>query len=40
MKYTNMKLAKFIYRKNRFIAEIELDDRIELCHVKNTSRCK
>ncbi len=40
MKYDNMKPAKFINRKNRFIAEIEIDNKIELCHVKNTGRCK
>lgn len=40
MKYDNIKLAKFINRKNRFIAEIEIDNKIELCHVKNTGRCK
>ncbi len=40
MKYNNIKSAKFINRKNRFIAEIEINNKIELCHVKNTGRCK
>ncbi|WP_250277755.1 DNA/RNA nuclease SfsA [[Clostridium] colinum] len=40
MKYNNIKYAKFINRKNRFIAEIEINNKIELCHVKNTGRCK
>ena len=40
MKYNNIKCAKFINRKNRFIAEIEINNKIELCHVKNTGRCK
>ncbi|WP_317368379.1 DNA/RNA nuclease SfsA [uncultured Tyzzerella sp.] len=40
MKYNNIKIAKFINRKNRFISEIEIDNKIELCHVKNTGRCK
>lgn len=40
MKYENIKKAKFLNRKNRFIAEIEIDGKIELCHVKNTGRCK
>ena len=40
MKYNNIRYAKFINRKNRFIAEIEINNKIELCHVKNTGRCK
>ena len=40
MKYNNIKQAKFINRKNRFIAEIEINGEKELCHVKNTGRCK
>lgn len=40
MKYNNIKRAKFIDRPNRFIANIEIDGKIEVCHVKNTGRCK
>lgn len=40
MKYNNIKTAKFIDRPNRFIANIEIDGRIEVCHVKNTGRCR
>lgn len=40
MKYYNIKPAKFINRLNRFIAEIEINNNIEFCHVKNTGRCK
>lgn len=40
MKYENIRRAKFISRPNRFIANIELDGRMEICHVKNTGRCK
>jgi len=40
MIYNNMKKAKFISRPNRFIANIEIDGKIEMCHVKNTGRCK
>lgn len=40
MKYDNIKRAKFISRPNRFIANIEIDGKNELCHVKNTGRCK
>ncbi len=32
--------GRFIARPNRFIAHIEIDGKIELCHVKNTGRCK
>lgn len=40
MIYNNIKKAKFINRPNRFIANIELDGKNEICHVKNTGRCK
>ncbi|NMB98051.1 MAG: DNA/RNA nuclease SfsA [Clostridiaceae bacterium] len=40
MKYKNIKQAKFINRPNRFIANIEIDSNKEICHVKNTGRCK
>lgn len=40
MLYKNIKQAKFINRPNRFIANIEIDGKIEVCHVKNTGRCK
>ncbi len=40
MKYNNIKCAKFVHRKNRFIAEIIINNNIELCHIKNTGRCK
>lgn len=40
MIYHNIKKAKFINRPNRFIANIELNGNTEICHVKNTGRCK
>lgn len=40
MKYNNIKSAEFISRPNRFIANIEIDGNTEICHVKNTGRCK
>ncbi len=40
MIYKNIKKAKFINRPNRFIANIELEGKNEICHVKNTGRCK
>lgn len=40
MKYYNIKKGIFKKRENRFIAYIEIDGKIEKCHVKNTGRCK
>ncbi|MBE5848518.1 MAG: DNA/RNA nuclease SfsA [Lachnospiraceae bacterium] len=40
MKYDNIKRAVFINRPNRFIAEVDIDGRREIVHVKNTGRCK
>jgi sugar fermentation stimulation protein A len=30
----------FLARPNRFIAHVEIDGKVEICHVKNTGRCK
>lgn len=40
MKYNNIFHGKFISRPNRFIANIEINGKSEVCHVKNTGRCK
>ena len=40
MKYNNVKEGIFLSRKNRFIANVEIDGKMELCHVKNTGRCR
>lgn len=40
MVYKNIKKGKFISRPNRFIAEVEIDGKCEVCHVKNTGRLK
>ena len=40
MKYDNIREGRFIARLNRFVAEVELAGRAELCHVKNTGRLK
>ena len=40
MIYNNIQPAVFISRPNRFIAHAEFDGRSEICHVKNTGRCK
>ncbi len=39
MMYENIRKAVFLSRPNRFIANIELDGKPEICHVKNTGRC-
>lgn len=40
MIYKNTVRAVFLNRPNRFIANVELDGKIETVHVKNTGRCK
>ena len=40
MKYNNILKGEFIDRPNRFIANVLIDNNIEVCHVKNTGRCK
>ncbi len=40
MKYKNIKSGIFIERPNRFVAHCEIDGKTEVCHVKNTGRCK
>ncbi len=40
MIYENIYPGKFVSRPNRFIANIEIDGKTEVCHVKNTGRCK
>lgn len=40
MIYKNIKQGIFHERTNRFVAMIEIDGKIEKCHVKNTGRCK
>jgi len=40
MHYFNIQRAIFLRRPNRFIAHIEVDGREEVCHVKNTGRCR
>lgn len=40
MKYECIVEAKFISRPNRFIANVELDGKELVVHVKNTGRCK
>lgn len=40
MKYERMTQGRFISRPNRFIANVEINGVTEVCHVKNTGRCR
>ena len=40
MKYANMVPGTFLARPNRFIAHVQIRGKTEICHVKNTGRCK
>lgn len=40
MKYKEIVKGIFISRPNRFIANVEVDGEIVICHVKNTGRCR
>ncbi len=40
MKYENIIKGTFIERPNRFIAICDIDGKKEICHVKNTGRCR
>ena len=40
MRYGTVCSGRFIARPNRFIAHVEVDGQVEICHVKNTGRCR
>ena len=40
MRYGKMVEGRFLTRPNRFIAHIEINGQTEICHVKNTGRCR
>lgn len=40
MKYCQYKEGIFLERPNRFIAKVEIEGKEEICHVKNTGRCR
>lgn len=40
MNYSKIVHGKFVSRPNRFIANVEIDGRNEVVHVKNTGRCR
>lgn len=40
MLYSNIQQGYFLSRPNRFIAHVDINGIIEICHVKNTGRCR
>ena len=40
MVYPNMVAGEFVARPNRFIAHVIIDGELQVCHVKNTGRCR
>jgi len=40
LQYPNMKEGVFCSRPNRFLAHVLIDGKEEICHVKNTGRCR
>lgn len=40
MRYGQVERGRFVARPNRFIAHVELESGLEVCHVKNTGRCR
>ena len=40
MVYRKILPGVFRARPNRFIAHVEVEGRLEVCHVKNTGRCR
>ena len=40
MQYRAIEKARFLSRPNRFIAHVDLNGQTEVCHVKNTGRCR
>ena len=40
MQYQKMVPGIFYARPNRFIAHVEIDGQMQVCHVKNTGRCR
>ena len=40
IRYEKMKQGVFLSRPNRFVAHVRLDGQEEICHVKNTGRCR
>ena len=40
MRSSAVKQGRFLSRPNRFIAHVDMDGKTEICHVKNTGRCR
>jgi len=40
MEYGAMTPGAFLARPNRFVAHVEINGKTEICHVKNTGRCR
>ena len=40
MQYQNIIPGTFLVRPNRFIAHVDIAGKTEICHVKNTGRCR
>lgn len=40
MKYKKIISGEFVSRPNRFIAHVNIQGQLEVCHVKNTARCR
>ena len=40
MEYHHICSGRFLKRPNRFIAHVETEEGVQVCHVKNTGRCK
>lgn len=40
MEYNKVEKGIFLQRPNRFLANVQLEDKIVDCHVKNTGRCR
>ena len=40
MRYEKIKNGIFIKRPNRFVAHVLIEGKEEICHVKNTGRCR
>lgn len=40
MRYQKIVRGRFLERPNRFIAYVEVNGEVKVCHVKNTGRCR
>lgn len=40
MRYDKICAGRFLARPNRFIAHVEVGGEVQVCHVKNTGRCR